>query len=748
MLPFRQLAILLPILAFALSFPLVAEEQPRAPAVLAIEAQALASLTARADAGDAAASVILYRKLLVSTATLDDWARGRIYLQQAASAGVVEAQLRLAELKQNGQFGVARDLPGALALAEAAVLTGDNNARRSLAGLLMGGQVPPDPERAVALLEAAIATGNVDAASMLAGFYARGQRVRVDTEKAAELYQFGIASGNTGAFIGLADMYRISTTPAFDPAKARLIFEQFAPTDNNAAKRLADMMVKGEGMPADFSGGVALLESLKTRNDFSGLITIGDYYQRGTGTAIDGAKAAQYFQQAAENGIRDGRVRLAQIQRAGLIGLPADPAAALASFRLAAEAGDINSRRTVAEMTARGEGTQADVAAAIAMLEAAAADGDASAWSTIGDFYSRGDVVYWDAPQALEYYSRAAQAGQVNGLIRSAEIYRGGLPGFPADMEKAVAFYEQAIALGDLSAKRSLADLLLNGGNGLDADPDRAVALLEEGIASGDASAAQQLGNIFSSGRPLDPDYDRAMAAFDRSVALGNPGARLRKGAALLQGPLAEDHAEEGVALIRSAIADGIPGATFELARAQMTGQVPGATVDDGRATLAPLVAANDVQAIRYLIQLYRDGISERFEPDLAAAKSLIAEKSALLGPESTVLETAYVDLMSGTSPAVYDAVIAALPALRPNNAISLATRLFDVSQNGYVYLLQNQLQQRGLFDGTISGTLNQPTISALNTFCDDSGIREECSKGPLDRGVATTILRAMFLPG
>ena len=728
--------------------PLLAQQATAPIAATELAADALGNVEARAKGGDIASAMVLYKLLLVGTGTAADWTRGVAFLEQAVEAGVPEAQVRLGDILVNAQFGQLRDLPRAQALYERAVAANDNNGRRSLANLLMSGQIPADPTRAVRLLQDAVDMGNIDAASQLAGIYARGQRVPVDADAAIGLYSLGVLSKNNGAIVGLGDLYRIPTLPEFDLAMAQALYRQAADAgDGNGVKRLADLMVKGEGMPADFAGGVQLLEDLVDRKDFSGLLTIGDYYQKGIGTPVDGQKAADYFQQAADLGVRDGFVRLAQLQRLGAPALPVDSVAALDNFSKAAELGDLNSARIAAEMTARGEGTAADLEAALAMLETAAAKGDPATLTLAGDFYSRGDVATWDAKKAIGYYNRAADAGQTGGLVRIAEIYRNGLPNFTAEPNKAVDFYQQAIDRGDFGARRSLADLLLNGANGVDPDTDRAVALLEEGTAAGDASAAQQLGNIYSNGKPLTADYDKAVAAFDQSIAAGNPGARVRKGVALLTGPLAEDHAADGLEVLQAAVADNVPGAPLELARVQFTGQAPDGTPEQALATLAPVLAANDASAIRYLIGIYRDGVTDRFEPDFAAAETLIADKSAVLGPEISALERAYVQLKADTSPDAYQNVLAALPALRPANAIAVVSRLFDTNQNGYVAFLQSYLTQQGLFSSSLSGTLNQATIDALMDFCDAKNIRKECGEGPLNRNVVNVVLRAMFVP-
>ncbi|WP_375450504.1 tetratricopeptide repeat protein [uncultured Devosia sp.] len=714
----------------------------------AIGLAALQNVRQRADDGDSGAAMILSRYLLGNSRTDAEKAEGLTRLFAAADAGIAEALTRRADILRSGQFGVPADPTAAAGFYEQALLQGDNGARRGLASLLIAGNgIAADTARAVMLLEEAIASGDVSAATQLAGLYAQGTWIEPDAERAVALYGLGIAIANTSAINGLGDLYRAGKTMPADPETALALYGEAARIgDGNAQKKFADMRVKGEGGPADAAGGIAMLETLAP-NDSSAFVTIGDYYARGIGVAIDAARAADYYQRGVDADNAQAAARLAQLNYNGAPGVDRDFAKA---FALYSAAGDASSKRLAAEMLARGQGTPSDVAGAIATLERLGADGDAAAWVLAGDLLARGEVIRPDAAKAATLYQQASEAGSAAGAVRLADLYRNGsINGarLRPQPQNAVPLYEKAIALDDNSARRALSALLLRGAPGVPADAGRAVALLEDAAAKGDATAYQQLGVVFSSGDPLPADYERAVAAFAQSVSAGNPSARVRGNVAVANGPLAEVHGEQAIADLQKAIGEGVPGAALELARLQIAGLVPGAGAGDVVATLQPAIDADNVAAIRFLIGFYRDGVGSIVEPNPAAATALISDKEQVLGRETAALERIYLAAKLPPTPAVFDKVNGDLELLTPPNAISAVMRLRGVSKNVYVHVLQTKLAELGLYTGKRGGTLDGKTIKVLQTFCEDAGIRSACDLGPLDVQASSAIARALFLP-
>ncbi|MEO5806645.1 hypothetical protein [Devosia sp.] len=743
------------ILVFAVLFdPASAQDLPVAPdkasATLfdapAFYAGALQTAGAKAANGDAGTAFLLAKYLLANDRTPDQRKQGLAELRIAARAGVPEAMTRLADILANGQFGVAIDPIAAARLYENSVAANDNNARRGLAALLLAGKgVPLDPKRAADLLTTAASLGDLSAINQLALLSARGQGVEQDVAKAIDLYQVGIAIHNNQALNGLGDIYRLGTGARIDAAKARALYaEAVANGDIGAQKKIADMLIKGEGSAADFAGGIALLEQLAQKGDIASFVAIGDYYLKAPGVVPNGEQAASSYRQAADAGNAGAMSKLGQLYRNGGGGLAKDAVQAYDFFQKAAALGDLGSKRSLADMQARGEGISADLTAAIASLTAA---GDNASLVLAGDFYARGEVGAPDLPEAVTYYKKAAAAGDISALVRLGDLYKAGSGPVVADPKAAIGYYEQAVTLGDAGSRRSLSALLLTPPAGLEPNPKRAIALLDEAANAGDAAAMQQLGLLYSAGGPIPPDYQKSASYFDRSAKAGNLAARLRQGVSLVSGPLAATKAAEGEKILRQAIIDNIAGAPLELAKLQLNGQIESAMPADAIATLQPAIAANDINAVRFLIGIYRDGVKDRAEADPVAASKLIADKTELLGPEITALERLMV---TGKSPANASAIESAtsdFKQLGVSNAVGVLQRFSGQAPNLYVAILQSELSARKLYSGKLDGTLDQPTITALNRFCESQNLSAICAPGPMRGEAAAALAKAMKWP-
>src|SRR5690606_29187804 len=120
-----------------------------------------------------------------------------------------------------------------------------------------------------------------------------------------------------------------------DPQRAAAIYEPLAAAgDLGARLRLADMQIKGEGMPADPGGGLATIAELaEGSTDIGLLLQAGNYYSQGAYADLvepDTRQAIAYFKQAADLGNADAAKRIGDFYRSGRSDLPQDLAKAAA----------------------------------------------------------------------------------------------------------------------------------------------------------------------------------------------------------------------------------------------------------------------------------------------------------------------------------------------------------------------------------------------------------------------------------
>ncbi|WP_176084086.1 hypothetical protein [Martelella sp. HB161492] len=126
--------------------------------------------------------------------------------------------------------------------------------------------------------------------------------------------------------------------------------------------------------------------------------------------------------------------------------------------------------------------------------------------------------------------------------------------------------------------------------------------------------------------------------------------------------------------------------------------------------------------------------------------------RSALLGIALVLSNTLTASAQTAGS-AFADEATAALRAGKPLPGLLSSTpdtagqqlrSLAEAAPNRYVLLLQQFLSANGVYSGKASSILDVPTIRALFSFCDRTGISAACLNGPLLPGTAEALGRAI----
>ncbi len=165
-----------------------------------LESRDVAACTAGAAAGPGADAAYLRAILNLRSESPADPAQTRADLERAAGAGNIPAMMLLAGLLASGNYGMPRDLPAALALAERAASSGDPVAGTLLASLLLVGEATAgNVARARALLETAVAAADVQAALFLGNLHAAGTFADSTWDKAREMGSFAKESPSATA---------------------------------------------------------------------------------------------------------------------------------------------------------------------------------------------------------------------------------------------------------------------------------------------------------------------------------------------------------------------------------------------------------------------------------------------------------------------------------------------------------------------------------------------------------------------
>ncbi|HXY98436.1 MAG TPA: hypothetical protein VEI03_00460 [Stellaceae bacterium] len=181
-----------------------------------------------------------------------------------------------------------------------------------------------------------------------------------------------------------------------------------------------------------------------------------------------------------------------------------------------ANAGDARAQASTGLLYATGRGVPADYAAAVRLFRLAAAQGDVTAEVHLGAMYASGRGVARDDREAVRLFRLAADKGNPAAQVDLADMYATGR-GVARSAEQAMRLYRSAALQGNAEGMNGLAWRLAMAGGNLDEALDwaaRAAALAPENAAIQDT-----LGWIFLRQRKLE----LALFYAQRAVAL-QPG--------------------------------------------------------------------------------------------------------------------------------------------------------------------------------------------------------------------------------
>jgi TPR repeat protein len=180
-----------------------------------------------------------------------------------------------------------------------------------------------------------------------------------------------------------------------------------SPKTETSTKQVADLIRSAEGRDGQ---GPSVQQAQ---------FELGERYYRGEGVPRDVAKAAEWWQQAAEQGHAGAQYMLGFMYRSGRWGSQDDVKAA-EWYQKAAEQGFAAAQYSLGFMYYRGEGVSPDAVKAVEWYRKAALQGDAGAQYNLGLMYYRGEGVPEDNVLAHAWFNLSAGSG-----VRLAVEHRG-----------------------------------------------------------------------------------------------------------------------------------------------------------------------------------------------------------------------------------------------------------------------------------------------------------------------------------
>jgi TPR repeat protein len=291
-----------------------------------------------AEKGDPEAQFLIGLQYKVGDGVARDQVEAARWLRQSAETGHTEAQYALGTLQ--AESGGADDATEAAKWLRAAAAQGNAAAMLSLGTLYSRSDTAGhDLAEALRWYHQAAEAGQAGAARVLAEHYARGLGVARDPEQALEWYRKAAELGDQGARFVLDRIEAVTKAVTDDPAKALADWRREAEKgDAGAGLALELIVVRARAMDEDPAETVRWSLLLSGLRGAEAHVVRGLMLENGIAMNRDSAAAVASYRKAAELGSGLGQYRLGLMFAAGR-GVAEDPVEAGVWLSLAAKAG-------------------------------------------------------------------------------------------------------------------------------------------------------------------------------------------------------------------------------------------------------------------------------------------------------------------------------------------------------------------------------------------------------------------------
>lgn len=413
-----------------------------------------------------------------------------------------------------------------------------------------------------------------------------------------------------------------------------------------------------------------------------------------------------------------------------------------------------------------------------------------------------------DLRRALEMHQGLSDQGEKKSLLRIAQLqlelddYAKALAAFGAAANSGSGFARFLLAknhavgafdtlssrdlglgmLQDMAkgatpdrAQMALADLYAEGNGGT---PKQAFELYKALGEKGSSRALWKTGKYLMDGTVVDTDPLEAANAFQAAAEGGFDYALI----GLSQAQISLGDFQGASSSLDQAVEKNVKKAEIERAMAHYKGAL-GSLSDKtlGRSSIVALAQAGDTSAASVVLRNHERRSTRMREADVVQIIQALETKMESGDRNATsVLARAYLKLrpfignarqkhaklvedhignlsekqrMAERVSAEYDFANHARSArnmteiLKPTTGeayTKAALRLRGIEKTSYVYLLQSEMRDLGVFTGRVSGKMTRSTISAIFNYCKAQGIFETCKHGPVTYESSLLISKAI----
>jgi TPR repeat protein len=732
--------------------------------------------------GDMGAQLKLATALLKGQGLTQDVESGRTLLEATASR-YVWGKITLGNTLVAG-IDLPKDFTRGVALLEEAANESNTNALSNLATIYLDGKaISADPIKARSYFDKAIALGDLGAQTKLATALIKGEGLPKDKvegqkllEGAAEKYEWakitlgnmlvsgielpkdvarGIgyleqasANKNSSALSNLASIYLDGKVTIVDPLKARSYFEQaIALGDFGAQTKLANALIKGEGLPKDTEGGLKLLE-VASRNYIWAKTSLASQLISGVDIQKNVTRGISLYEEAAKTGNSSALTALATLYADGTA-VGADPIKARDYFDRAVALGDVGAQTKLATALIKGQGLPKDVVKGEALLSDAS---NKYVWAKIGlgNILVTGLDLPRDTARGLSLLEQAANENNATAIAALGNIYLDG-SSLPADDKKARDYLEKAVALGDTGAKIKLANALITG-QGQKKNTKIGLTLLNE-AADINIGAKLTLAKYHLTGDFIKQNIPLATNLYESVAAQGKPVAWEILGNFYLYNKTIKRHEALAVTYLTKAGNAGLASSWAALAGGVYGKSLPHSKFDFGyyakkaRAAKNPTIeiydayrnmwgvgvprskkravailerasAQGNVPTIRLLIQLNRNGMAPIFAKNPKIAMNYLQKYQSKLSKDVIEVENFLMRIASVSNIDAYKKLLNSPENQSFFKRPDVQSQIFATNRRFMVYRAQAGLKRGGIFKGPLDGRATKATFSSMNAAC------------------------------
>ena len=304
-----------------------------------------------------------------------------------------------------------------------------------------------------------------------------------------------------------------------------------------AQYRYGRVLAEGRGGPRDIEGAAQWLQQAVQQGNNDAAVLLARIYL--SSQSDDAAKAAgELLSLAAARGQAEGQYYLGLLYRSGR-GVEQDMKQAYNWFLASAEQGFVESQYELARAYSRGEGTIQDNEEAVKWLSEAASNGHVNSQMLMANALAKGQGVAQDEKAAVNWYRRAAEAGN---LVAQRELGMHYLRGVGADPnpEEALRWLSAAAQAGEPGAQVNLGLAFAEGEEfGIKRNDEIAVQWYAKAAAQSSPQGMTALARMQETGRGMPQDLPAAVDLLRRAVReMGFAPAALRLGELAGEGKL------------------------------------------------------------------------------------------------------------------------------------------------------------------------------------------------------------------